>query len=88
MNFSIRVGIAFALCISTSITVGTFATPAFAATKYKNCTALNRVYPHGVAHTGYSERGGGLTGRPKVSNAIYNANSSKDRDHDGVACER
>ncbi len=30
----------------------------------------------------------GLTGMPKISLALYRANRQRDRDHDGVACER
>jgi hypothetical protein len=56
--------------------------------KFANCTALNKVYPHGVAKKGYQKSGSGLTGTPKVSNKIYNQNSGSDRDKDGIACEK
>jgi hypothetical protein len=54
--------------------------------KYANCTALNKVYPHGVALTLAAARrdGHGAWVRPRV----YNLNSGSDRDRDNVACER
>lgn len=58
------------------------------ATKYRNCAALNKHYPHGVARPGAK---GKASGTPvtnfKVSKGAYEANRGKDRDHDGVACE-
>ena len=56
--------------------------------KFKNCTELNKVYPHGVAKKGYSNKGGTLKGKPLVNNKIYKLNSKSDRDKDGIACER
>ena len=69
--------------------VGT-AAPSHAATgSYKNCTALNKVYPHGVGRPGARDK---TSGTPvtnfKVSNSLYRANSARDRDGDGVACEK
>jgi hypothetical protein len=62
-----------------------------AATHFKNCTALNRVYPHGVGKPGAVDHVRGST-KPVTnfyrSAALYAANSSMDRDHDGVACEK
>ena len=54
--------------------------------KYANCTAMQHVYPHGVARTLAASRadGHGAPVRPRV----YNLNSGSDRDHDGVACEQ
>ncbi len=67
-----------------------FANPsqALPSKKFANCTALNKVYPHGVAKKGYQKNASGLTGRPKISNSIYNLNAGSDRDKDGVACEK
>ena len=56
--------------------------------KFKNCTAMNKVYPHGVAKKGYSETASGLTGEPFVNTKLYKKNASSDRDKDGVACEK
>ena len=68
--------------------------PAEAAKTYRNCTALNKVYPHGVGRPNAKDKVDGKF-RPgrSVTNftknrAVYNANSSKDRDGDGIACEK
>ena len=62
----------------------------FFALKYGNCTELVQDYPHGVAQSvaaankvvakGY--------GMPEVNKKLYVANKGKDRNKDGVACER
>lgn len=62
--------------------------------KYKNCTALARVFPHGVAKSPAAAakqvRAG--YGRPATTaraKKVYWANyKSMDRDRDGTACER
>lgn len=58
---------------------------------FANCTALNKVYPHGVAKKGARDRVSGSS-KPvknfKVDTAVYKANAKKDRDKDGVACEK
>jgi uncharacterized membrane protein len=64
--------------------------PSYAAAKtYKNCTALNKAYPHGVGRKGARDK---TSGTPvtnfKVSNSLYAANSGSDRDGDGIACEK
>ena len=72
--------------------VAVTATPAEAAAKkYKNCTALNKKYKHGVAKKGAKDKVRGKS-KPvtnfKVSTAVYRANKKLDRDKDGVACEK
>ena len=60
-----------------------------ATKKFSNCAALNRVYPGGVAKSsGVRNRGGRTNLSPRVSAKVYAENKSKDRDHDGIACER
>lgn len=60
-----------------------------AAKKYKNCTELNKDYKGGVAKDAKVKNKGGKTKHaPFVSAELYKANSSKDRDKDGIACER
>jgi hypothetical protein len=58
---------------------------------FKNCTAMHKVYPHGVGKPKAHDHVRGTT-RPvttfKRSLALYNANKKMDRDHDGVACEK
>ncbi|MFD2766923.1 excalibur calcium-binding domain-containing protein [Micromonospora eburnea] len=80
--------LSLALGGSTFVAVG----PAEAAAKrYKNCTALNKVYKHGVGKKGAKDKVRGKT-KPvtnfKVSNAIYAKNTHLDRDRDGIACEK
>ena len=65
---------------------------------YANCTALHKVYPHGVGKKGAHDliKGKVVRGKSvttfKVSTMTYNAaikaNSRLDADHDVVACER
>lgn len=69
-------------------------TPASAAAapkKYANCTALNKVYKHGVGRSGARDH---VSGKSKpvtnftVNTAVYNKNKALDRDKDGIACEK
>jgi hypothetical protein len=61
--------------------------------KYKNCTALNKKYPGGVAEkaTSVNKNKAGVLQEskkvPKVSSKIYKENKGLDRDTDGIACE-
>ena len=57
--------------------------------KFSNCTALNAVYPGGVAKSKTVVNKGGKTKQlPTVNANVYSENKSKDRDGDGIACER
>ena len=61
----------------------------FIQVKFANCTALNKVYPGGVAQSKSVRNKGGKTKKtPTVSPKVYAENQSKDRDKDGIACER
>jgi hypothetical protein len=57
---------------------------------YPNCKALNAVYPHGVGRVGARDKT--KSGKPvtnfKRSNKLYRENRARDRDKDGVACEK
>jgi hypothetical protein len=67
------------------------AVPVLSAKSFQNCTALQQVYPHGVAKKGARDKVRGSTTPVtgfKVSTALYNANKKSDRDKDGVACEK
>jgi hypothetical protein len=61
--------------------------------KFKNCTALNKEYPGGVAEkaTSVNKNKAGVLqdskNTPKVSSKIYKENKGLDRDKDGIACE-
>ena len=86
-----RIRTAFVAGITT---VGLFAAPAGAAlpkpVKYENCTALNKVYKHGVAKKDGKDKVS--TGKPVTTFIVYPAaygkNTGLDRDKDGVACEK
>lgn len=54
---------------------------------YKNCTALHKVYPHGVGKSGAKDRGGDVTTFTR-DNKTYAKNKKSDRDKDGIACEQ
>ncbi len=54
---------------------------------YKNCTALVKVYPHGVGKPGAHDKGGKVTGFTRDAKT-YALNKKSDRDKDGIACER
>jgi hypothetical protein len=81
-----------AVALAFAGTVAIAATPVQAAAKtYSNCTALNKVYKHGVGKKGAKDKVRGSTKKVtnfKVSNALYAANKKSDRDKDGIACEK
>ena len=57
--------------------------------KFANCTELNSVYPGGVAKNAkVTNKGGETKNTPVVKPSVYKKNASKDRDKDGIACER
>ena len=65
------------------------AAPVIVEKKFANCTALNKVYPGGVAKSKSVRNKGGVTKKvPTVSSKVYAENRTKDRDGDGIACER
>jgi len=57
--------------------------------KYANCAALNVDYPHGVGRAGSVDHTSGTPVTTFVVNdAVYNANTGRDGDKDGIACEK
>ena len=70
------------------------ATAAYAPVKtFANCDAMHRVaaYKGGIKRAGAVDRranGGKARYTPYVSTTRYKLNASRDRDKDGVACER
>lgn len=86
----VRATLVAALAVGGSVAVTAGPADA-AATKYKNCTALNKNYKHGVAKKGGRDKVKGST-KPvttfTVNTTVYNANKGLDRDKDGVACEK
>ncbi len=56
---------------------------------YPNCTALHRVYPHGVGRPGAVDHTHGDPVRNFTrSRVVYRLNTESDRDRDGIACEK
>ena len=75
--------------LAPAASAATFNQPA--ARTFKNCTALNKVYPHGVSKPGARDHVSGSTQRVtnfKKSLPLYRANAKSDRDKDGIACEK
>lgn len=70
------------------------ATPMMSPTEaiiYPNCDALNGTYKHGVGRPGAVDHVSGKT-KPvtdfTVNATVYAANTARDGDKDGVACEK
>jgi hypothetical protein len=90
LNTLMRAVLVVALFAGGSVAV-TSAPVEAAAKKYKNCTALNKTYKHGVAKKGAKDKVRGKSKAVttfKVNTKVYNANKKLDRDKDGVACEK
>lgn len=59
------------------------------AAKFKNCTAVNKVYKGGVSKSADIVNAGGKTKNiPTVDAKLYKTIKSMDRDNDGIACEK
>ena len=61
--------------------------------KFKNCTALNKVYKHGVGKNGAKDKTSGkrVTNFKKSTTLYKKVSGYKkglDRDKDGIACEK
>jgi hypothetical protein len=61
--------------------------------RWKNCTQVNKRYPHGVGRLGARDRTSGEPVRTfRRSNLLYRTairyNRGLDRDRDGIACEK
>lgn len=58
--------------------------------RYANCKALNKVYPHGVGRTAGArdKTSGKRVTNFRVSKAVYDVNTARDRDKDKIACEK
>ena len=76
------------LAVCIVISIGSISTANAVATKFKNCTELNKVYPGGVAKPGAVNKGGAIKKEPFIDAALYKANIKSDRDKDGIACEK
>ena len=73
------------------LTAGLVATTSTAAEAktFKNCTQLNKTYPHGVGKPGAKDKTSGTPVTNFTRNKkVYNQNTKSDRDKDGIACEK
>jgi hypothetical protein len=90
----VRRALAGVISIGLVVIVGAVSAEAASAApkpkKYANCNALNKDYPHGVARTAAArdKTSGVRVTKFKVSKAVYDLNTSKDRDKDKIACEK
>jgi hypothetical protein len=78
------------LSVTLAVTLALIPVTAFSApASYKNCAALNKVHPNGVAQTlKFKNLGKGPINSPKVDAKTYLANKKLDTDKDGIACEK
>jgi hypothetical protein len=78
--------VGIALAISTLVPMTSAS--AVAVRTFANCTAMHRVYKHGVGRRHAHDH---TSGTPVTNfyrnNALYYANRKSDRDGDGIACE-
>ena len=93
-----RQGIAAIVVAGVALGAGATA-DALTPKSYKNCTALNKVYRHGVGKPGARDH---TSAEPvtnfRVSRRLYRYNDGRypvhtgehdlDRDNDGIACEK
>ena len=79
----------FVALATAGLLIGGTTTADASARTFKNCTAMHKVYKHGVGRYGAHDH---TSGTPvtnfKRSNALYRANKKSDRDGDGIACEK
>ena len=95
--FRIALAVAVALALAVPVagaasalsrpTVGTAVPPL-----YKNCTALNKKYPHGLGRANAKDKSPKPVTTFKRSTKLYNTamshNKRLDGDKDGIACEK
>lgn len=87
------VAVVAALVVVVVTASGAVASVAKAPALYKNCTNLNKRYPHGVGRFGAHDKTSGTAVTNFYrSNRVYAVaikwNKGLDRDHDGIACEK
>ena len=77
---------------ASAVVLSATAVPASAAPapkSYKNCTELNKVYPHGVGKKGARDKTSDERVTTfRVNTTVYKLNTARDRDNDGIACEK
>lgn len=74
--------------VLSALLLGLVPAPQAEARSYKSCSALQKVYKHGIASSNnVSNKGAGPIHAPRVSAAIYKLNVKLDVDRDKIACE-
>jgi Excalibur calcium-binding domain len=93
-GITVRRALAGVISIGLLAVVGVVSAEAASAApkpkRYANCKALNKDYPHGVGRTAAArdKTTGVRVTRFKVSKAVYDLNTARDRDKDKIACEK
>jgi hypothetical protein len=89
MNRQIAAALSAATLLAVTFSAPVAADAMHSARHFANCTAMHKVYPHGVGrkHAHDHVTSGTPVTNFKRSNPLYAANSGSDRDHDHVACE-
>jgi hypothetical protein len=78
-----------ALLLCTGVSLDQSAQALSLSKKFSNCAELNKTYPGGVAKSSKVKNKGGTTKlKPIVNAKVYAENIGKDRDNDGIACEK
>jgi len=65
---------------------GSFMPSLVNAASFKDCSALNKTYPNGVAQSAVAAKK--QKSAPKVSASVYKSYAKLDVDKDGTACEK
>jgi len=90
MKLAHRIG---AACATAVVVTAMSMSPAAAAVSYKNCTSLQKTFPHGVGKAKAKDKTSGTPvtnfkhSTKKYKKAVR-ANDDLDRDGDGIACEK
>lgn len=92
-SLALAAGIALSVPVASAHAAESSTTASAATVKpkaYKNCTALNKVYKHGVGRSGARDKTSGKrVTNFRVNTKVYNLNKKRlDRDKDGIACEK
>lgn len=61
-------------------------TPVVAPERFSNCEELNKVYPGGIARS-QEDKDKKTRSNPVVNKSVYDANSERDGNNDGVMCD-
>ncbi|MGZ8176726.1 excalibur calcium-binding domain-containing protein [Williamsia sp. SKLECPSW1] len=88
MTTTIRRAVVGLALLTTALGSVALAAPASAQT-YANCKALNADYPHGIGKPGAVDSTSGTPVTTFTVDAnLYAQNKDRDRDGDGIACEK